>query len=86
MLMRAEHLQDQKYDTVAKFSTFIWPVEYFWGKISQGTGILREVEVEAGPYMYNVSQVGHLKTMRKKISEFKSFLCLEKISCPCQKN
>lgn len=33
MLMRTEELQEPKYGTVAKFPTFIWPIEYFWGEI-----------------------------------------------------
>lgn len=65
----------------------MWPVEYFSGEISQGTGILREVEVETGPlYLQCLSGGARNKTMRKKkLSYFKSTVCLEKSSCPCRK-
>lgn len=67
MFMRAEHLQELKYGTGAKFPMFIWPMEYFWGEISQGTGILREVEAEAGPlYLQCFSSGAPKKTRRKK--------------------
>lgn len=66
MFLRAEHLQELKYGTVAKFPTFIWPMEYSWGEISQGTGILREVGAEAGPLYLQCFSSGAPKKIRRK--------------------